>query len=138
LNTKNYEFLLNEVNIFINYISNLKDNLGQPILNTARKICFLRLIVCLTNIFELFNILRSKGQEYLLTYKISQAFFEMFFSSGGGWNNNPNAFQFQNGYRRLLFASLIMAIVFLMALTFYTLVQNVRVIAKQFSILRFP
>jgi hypothetical protein len=76
--------------------------LGQPFLNTARKTCFLRLIVCLTNIFELFNILRSKGQEYLLTYKISQAFFEMFFSTGGGWNNNPNAFQFQNAYTRLL------------------------------------
>jgi hypothetical protein len=26
----------------------------------------------------------------------------MFFGSGGGWNNNPNAFQFQNAYTRLL------------------------------------
>lgn len=43
--------------------------------------------------------------KYLLTYKLSQDHLELFFScirSRGGWNNNPNAYQFKCAMRKFL------------------------------------
>lgn len=43
--------------------------------------------------------------EFLLSFKLSQDFLETFFSavrSRGGFNNNPNANQFESAYKRLL------------------------------------
>jgi len=45
---------------------------------------------------------------YLLLYKLSQDYLEVFFSDmrkRGGFNNNPNAIQFRSAYKRLLVRS---------------------------------
>lgn len=78
------------------YIISLCNETGTSILNTNRKTSFLGLIVCLRNIFSLFQKLKLLQISYLLTYKLSQDYLEMFFSSIGdceGFNNNPNALQ---------------------------------------------
>lgn len=83
----------------------MTDSTGKPILNTQRKTGFLGMIVCLRNIFPLFQKFKSLGLTYLLTYKLSQDYLETFFSairSRNGFNNNPNTFQFQTSYKRLL------------------------------------
>lgn len=66
---------------------------------------FLGLVICLKNMFLLCKKITKHGMEYLLTYKLSQDYLETFFSairSRGGFNNNPNAFQFRTAYKRLL------------------------------------
>lgn len=76
-----------------------------PVLNSLRKTGFLGFIIDLRNAFEIWEILKKKGMEYLLTYKMNQDPLETFFSSirsRGGWNNNPNAYQFEAAYRMLL------------------------------------
>jgi len=43
--------------------------------------------------------------QFLLTYKLSQGYLELFFSAVrqfGGWNNNATAIQFSNAFRSLL------------------------------------
>ncbi|KAK2138755.1 hypothetical protein LSH36_2465g00003, partial [Paralvinella palmiformis] len=43
--------------------------------------------------------------QFLLTYKLLQDYFELFFSAVrqfGGWNNNHSAIQFSNAFRSLL------------------------------------
>ena len=63
------------------------------------------MIIALKNVFNLYDCLYPKGLEYLLPFKISQDFIETFFSAvraRGGWNNNPNAKQFESAYKRLL------------------------------------
>lgn len=90
---------------FEKYIFDLKDESGIPILSTGRKTGFLGFIICLRNIFELFDTYNPSGLDYLLTFKLSQDHLETFFGairSRGGFNNNPNAYQFQNAFKRLL------------------------------------
>lgn len=102
---ESYSFLKESAEVFIDYMINIKDSCGTPILQTNRKTGFLGLIICLTNIFELYNCLKQKGLQYLLTFKLSQDYIETFFSairSRGGFNNNPNAKQFESAYKRLL------------------------------------
>lgn len=99
----------NELNTYgvdiIKYIKGLRDSNNNPIIQSNRKIGFLGFIICLTNMFDLFKILQQKGLQYLLTYKLNQDHLETFFSalrSRGGFNNNPNAQQFESSYKRLL------------------------------------
>jgi len=102
---KTFDKLKNYAEDIIAYIQLLQDSSNISILHGNRKTGFLGFIVCLTNMFELFNILKEKGLSYLLTYKLNQDHLETFFSalrSKGGFNNNPNAKQFQNSYKRLL------------------------------------
>jgi DNA transposase THAP9 len=101
----NYSRLKIHAKIFEKYIVNLTDDKGKPILKTQRKTGFLGIIVCLRNIFPLFDKFKSLGLTYLLTYKLSQDYLEKFFSAirgRNGFNNNPNALQFQTSYKRLL------------------------------------
>lgn len=89
----------------IEYIKNIEDCEHQSILKSNRKTGFIGLIICLQNIFELFLVLKKKGLEYLLTYKLNQDHMETFFSairSRGGFNNNPSAKHFESSYKRLL------------------------------------
>ncbi|EZA62073.1 THAP domain-containing protein [Ooceraea biroi] len=105
LNDSNYLRLKMYAENFEQYITKLTDKKGTAILKTQRKTDFLGIIVCLRNIFPLFEKLKSLGLTYLLTYKLSQDYLETFFSAirnRNGFNNNPNALQFQTSYKRLL------------------------------------
>lgn len=105
LTNENYNELKNYAGIIIEYIKQLQYSPNDSILKSNRKTGFLGFIICLTNIFDLFDILKEKGLKYLLTYKINQDHLETFFSalrSRGGFNNNPNAKQFESSYKRLL------------------------------------
>jgi hypothetical protein len=62
-------------------------------------------IISLKNVFEVFEIIQQYHMDYLLTFKLSQDFIETFFSfirGRGGFNNNPNAQQFESAYNKLL------------------------------------
>ncbi|KAF0713509.1 Transposable element P transposase [Aphis craccivora] len=78
------------------FIGFLKWQNNIPILESQRKTGFIELIICLI----------SSGQlDFILTFKLSQDHIEMLFSairSGGGFNNNPSAAQFEAAYKRLL------------------------------------
>ncbi|KYQ49628.1 THAP domain-containing protein 9, partial [Trachymyrmex zeteki] len=86
-------------------ILNVRNCTNVCVLDSPRKTGFLGFIVCLTNLFELFSVLKEKGISYLLTYKLNQDHLEIFFSalrSKGGFNDNPDARQFQSSYKKLL------------------------------------
>lgn len=106
VNEKNLPLLRGRAEEIINYIKNLKTAEGQPITQSRQKCGFIGFICVLTNIFELYSYLqRSHGFKYLLTYKLLQDHLENFFSCirmKGGFNNNPNAHQFNVAYRRLI------------------------------------
>lgn len=88
------------------YITELKFEDGTPVIISKRKTGFLGFIICLNNMFSLFDLCVDKQYlNYLLTFKLSQDFLENFFCAVRfrcGWNNNPSAKQFQNIFRRLL------------------------------------
>lgn len=89
----------------IEYIKNIENCEHRSILQSNRKTGFVGCIICLQNIFDLFLLLKEKGLEYLLTYKLNQDHLETFFSairSRGGFNNNPSAKHFEASYKRLL------------------------------------
>lgn len=73
--------MLSEAQKMEQYINSLQDASGTPILETNRKTGFLGLIIALQNIFPLFQILKSQGFRYLLTYKLTQDFLETFFNT---------------------------------------------------------
>lgn len=105
ISDQSYNFLKDSADTFIHYITKLNDYNGTPLLRSNRKTGFLGFIICLTNIFELFKVIKKYGNDYLLSFKISQDFLETFFStirSRNGFNNNPNAKQFESAYKRLL------------------------------------
>ena len=78
----------------------------QHVTSGLRKCGFVGFIVCLRNIFVLYEDLKEKyGFEYLLTYKLLQDMLESFFSAirmRGGFTNNPTCYQFQYAMRRLI------------------------------------
>jgi hypothetical protein len=109
VNSINLNFLKEYCNKAMKYISNLKDNNNnQSILKCNRKTEFLAFIIAMRNIFclhEKYNCQDLEYLLYLLTFKLSQDFLETFFCAvrgRRGFNNNPNALQFQSAYRRLL------------------------------------
>lgn len=81
LTSKNYNKLKNYAGNIIEYIKQLQDSTNKSILQSNRKTGFLGFIICLTNMFDLFDILKEKGLKYLLTYKINQDHLETFFST---------------------------------------------------------
>lgn len=105
LNDENRDKLKNAADMFERYINDLYTTDKNKILLTKRKTGFIGIIICLRNIFPLFEQLKKLGLTYLLTYKLSQDYIETFFSairSRGGFNNNPNALEFKSAYKRLL------------------------------------
>lgn len=65
----------------IEYIKSITDCEHRSILQSSRKTGFIGFIICLQNIFELFLVLKEKGLEYLLSYKLKQDHLETFFSA---------------------------------------------------------
>lgn len=105
LTDETYPRLKYHADRFIKYIENLTDKFGTCILKTKRKTGFLGMIMCLTNIFPLFEKLKTLGSTYLLTYKLSQDYIETYFSAirgCNGFNNNPNALELKTCVKRLL------------------------------------
>ena len=90
------------------YISALTDSLGTPMVKTKHKTGFLGFFVATKSVGCLFKELISNTSvpmSYLLTYKLSQDYLELFFASirsSGGWNNNPSARKFMASYKLLL------------------------------------
>jgi len=105
LRDESYDSLKSHADKIIEYISNLKTVKNQSILESNRKTGFLGFVICLQNMFELWNVLKQLKLNYLLTFKLNQDHLETFFSalrSRGGFNNNPNAQQFEAAYKRLM------------------------------------
>lgn len=87
------------------YLAHIQDAEGHIIQQSNRKTGFLGFIICLQNIFKLYDVVVNHSMKYFLTYKISQDHIEKFFSSvrsRGGFNNNPSVRQFIAAYKRLL------------------------------------
>jgi len=108
-------FLKSFISSFIEYLSSLQTKVYNkvsksynliPIINSGRKTGFNGLIVCLKSIIVLFNnVIKTDHMDFILSYKISQDYIEMFFSvirSRGGFCSNPTASQFESAYKRLL------------------------------------
>ncbi|XP_065211605.1 uncharacterized protein LOC135843273 [Planococcus citri] len=90
------------------YIISLKTSQGTSVMTCSRKTGFLGLVICLENLFKIYEALKTlpdHKQDYLLSFKLSQDHLENFFSAvrrKNGWNNNPDALQFKGAYRQLL------------------------------------
>ena len=104
-NPKSWMPFLNKAEV---YLSNLKTASGDYIYTTKRKTPIIGYILMIRSVKALFQELVHKDQahlKYLLTYKFSQDYLELFFSAVrgmNGWNNNPTSSQFKAAYRRLL------------------------------------
>lgn len=72
LTSETFDNLKINADNIIKYIKQLRDSTNRPILQIMRKTGFLGFIICLTNMFDLFNVLENKGLTYLLTYKLNQ------------------------------------------------------------------
>lgn len=87
------------------YIESLK-KADVKLTRYSRKCGFQGFIICLKNVFELFDVLQEKYEfKYLLTYKLLQDMIENLFSAirmMGGFSNNPTPYQFQTAIRRLV------------------------------------
>lgn len=90
------------------YLVTLKASNGTPLIQGIRRTGFLGFIMCLRNVFNIFDSLKAIPEYnfvYLLSFKLSQDHLENFFSAvrrKNGWNNNPDALQFKGAYRQLL------------------------------------
>lgn len=81
--------------------------LKKSVLNNIHtQVGFTGMIICLKNIINLSrDLLEKKYLNYILTYKLSQDFLEMFFAiirRMGGFNNNPTTIQFKAAFKKLL------------------------------------
>lgn len=89
-------------------LSSLQDVRGNKIIESIKKTGFMGFFCNTSALFNLAdNLLFSSESDFqfLLTYKLSQDFIEIFFNairSRNGWNINPTAQQFKNSYRQLL------------------------------------
>jgi len=112
INDKKINYIKDFLDHFKGYIEGLKyyninsQQQGVQILKSTHKTGFLGLIIlCLSNLLKFFDVVKPYEMSYLLSYKISQDYIEVFFSamqSRGGFNNNPNAIQFRSAYLQLL------------------------------------
>lgn len=89
-----------------NYITELTDANGRPVIESLKKTGFVGLLICMHSTADLFERLVATGKlQYLLTHKMSQDHLEIFFGcirGKGGFNNNPTACQFTAAYKHLL------------------------------------
>lgn len=90
------------------YISTLKNENGELLFKTRRKMGFLGMYVAAQAVIAIFdNYVKPNNCElqYLLTYKFSQDHLELFFCAiraCGGWCPNPHCAQFSSAYKRLV------------------------------------
>lgn len=100
-NKHSWESFLQEIR---KYIGGLKNSSGGLMYSTRRKTGFVRFIVAIDSIKQIFIELVEKDNapmKYMFTYKFSQDRLELFFEAGrssGGFNNNPTAEQFTAAY----------------------------------------
>ena len=114
MSKENKESWLKRIKIGEDYIKALTTdqgkNKGMSILKSKKKTGFLGFLMAGEVFKGLFNDLIEETNEmqYLLTYKWSQDYIEMFFGqvrSCFGHNNNPTSRQFVFAYKRLLTSS---------------------------------
>jgi len=87
------------------YEKSISQTKGELLLKSQRETGFLGLIIYVTNLINLFEVVKHYEMSYLLGYKLSQDHLKVFFSamrSRGGYNNNPNSVPFRTAYKRLL------------------------------------
>lgn len=108
LNDENLASIQRRATEGIHYIAGLREPSGRLVIHSPTKTGFLGFIITLTNIFPLYNELKSiDGYEFttLLTYRLLQDYIENFFEcirSRGGFNDNPTALQFEIAYKYML------------------------------------
>jgi len=91
--------------LLTDYVKNLTDIHGKPLLHSRRKTGFVGFLGTLQSIVNVSRRLLAKNYLCVLTYRFSQDHLETLFSrirSRGGFNNNPNALQFKYALRSLL------------------------------------
>lgn len=89
------------------YIFQLKDKFGNPIIKSKRKTGFLGFIVCIESALSMYDhfVGVTLPLKYIPFYKISQDHVERLFGyirSRGGHNNNPTCQQFMGSFKRIL------------------------------------
>ena len=75
-------------------------------------LCFSMSIKSIISIAKKLLFRQVHPLSYLLTYRLSQEYVEVFFScirARNGWNNNPNSVQFQSSIKSMLFSNLVKA-----------------------------
>ena len=107
-NKASWESFLHEAN---DYIMGLKNTSDDLMYTTRRKTGFIGFMVAIESMKGIFAELVERKEapmKYILTYKFSKDYLELFFGairSSGGFNNNPTAQQFTAAYKRLLLRS---------------------------------
>lgn len=99
--------LRNMVEEYTEYLFSLRNVEGKSLCCTSRKTFIYGLILAAKSVFDVAEDLfaENNSYKYILTYKFSQDHIEILFSkirSRHGYNNNPNALQFQSAMRQLL------------------------------------
>lgn len=96
------------LNVAYEYLQNLQTAEGVFLYKTKRKtpiLGYLLMIDAVKSLFQDLNEKKNASFKYILTYKFSQDYLELFFSAVralNGRNNNPTFKQFKAAYRRLL------------------------------------
>ena len=108
LRLQNRQIWLPFLNKAAEYLTNLQTTEGVFLYHTKRKTPILGYLLMITNVKLLFEKLVEPDKaplKYILTYKFSQDYLELFFSAVralNGRNNHPTFKQFKAAYRRLL------------------------------------
>ena len=101
----NIDAKVSRIMLLTDYVKNLTDIHGKPLLHSRRKTGFVGFLGTLQSIVNVSRRLLAKNYLCVLTYRFSQDHLETLFSrirSRGGFNNNPNALQFKYALRSLL------------------------------------
>ena len=113
MNNTNFDNRKEWLNNCKTYIEELTDVQGQRLTMGRRKTAWVGFLVTIDSVLAICKCLLHGPQpfKYVLTFKMSQDHLEMFFSRvrrRGGWNNNPNCFQFKWSLRGILLKNSIM------------------------------
>lgn len=103
----NIPYLRNMIEEHTKYLFSLRTKEEQPLHYSGRKTFIYGLAIAAKSVLDVAEDLfkENKSYKYILTYKFSQDYLEIFFSkirSRHSHNNNPNVFQFKNAIRQLL------------------------------------
>ena len=106
------------------YLINLTDMNGNPLIKHRRKTFVLGLIVAAKSLQNLAHELLTKENDpfkYILAYKLSQDHLELLFScirGKNGFNNNPNVIQLKSCLKRILLRNSIIGSKYANCMTF--------------------
>lgn len=100
------ELFFDEFDRITNYLMELKFENGQLIVKSQNQRGFVGLILAMKSFRGIYENYVENGElKYLLGYKLNQDHLETFFSvvrTRGGFNDNPNAYEFKSAYKRIL------------------------------------